>query len=189
MNQKALLPAFAVSLLGVLGVVKVTWPMVQTARTEQTRLRSEIDRLSADAAALPVEQQREAELRRADAELQQSLPDSEELPAYWTPSNWPPSASGSPQGNSPAPCASVMSQASPPWIWTWTSAARTPARRPTCRPSPHSPRLHRPRDQPVRRRRRAGHRRSETHHLHPRQHTSESAPSTTPTAIPTGGTP
>ncbi|MCD0156058.1 type 4a pilus biogenesis protein PilO [Deinococcus sp. 6GRE01] len=80
MNQKALLPAVAVSLLGVLGVVKWSWPMVQTARAEQTRLQSEIDRLTADAAALPAEQVRAAELSRADAELQQSLPDSEELP-------------------------------------------------------------------------------------------------------------
>ena len=80
MNQKALAPAIAVSLLGILGALKWSWPMVQTARTEQARLRSEIDRLSADAAALPAEQAREAELRRTDAELQQSLPDSEELP-------------------------------------------------------------------------------------------------------------
>lgn len=80
MNQKALVPAVAVSLLGVLGVVKGTWPMVQTARTEQARLRSEIERFTADAAALPAEQTREATLLREDAELQQSLPDSEELP-------------------------------------------------------------------------------------------------------------
>jgi type IV pilus assembly protein PilO len=81
LNTKALLPGLAVGVFGLLLAVQYSAPQVRTAQAERTRLEGEIQRLSADAAALPAEQDRQRRLTRDYAVLQAGLPDDEQLPA------------------------------------------------------------------------------------------------------------